>query len=101
MKLGAVVFFAAVAAAQEVAHQHPAASATIPLQPLAQQVRQLEEALAYLGQPLQNADLRRINEAIGNSDETAAVRQLESIPYGRETGSVWICNGFSRSRYSR
>jgi hypothetical protein len=79
MKFGSVIFFAAVAAAQEVAHQHPVAGASIPLQPLAQQVRQLEEALAYLGQPLQNVDLRRINEAIGNADETAAVRQLESI----------------------
>ena len=71
MKLGTVFLFAAAAAAQQ--------TASIPLQPLAQQVRQLEEALAYLGQPLQTADLRRINEAIGTSDETAAVRQLESI----------------------
>src|SRR5215471_14220620 len=71
MKLGTVFLFAAAAAAQQ--------TASIPLQPLAQQVRQLEEALAYLGQPLQTADLRRINEAIGNSDEAAAVRQLESI----------------------
>ena len=71
MKFGTVFLFAAAAAAQQ--------TASIPLQPLAQQVRQLEEAFAYLGQPLQTADLRRINEAIGNSDEAAAVRQLESI----------------------
>src|SRR5215813_2383936 len=71
MKLGTVFLFAAAAAAQQ--------TASIPLQPLAQQVRQLEEALAYLGQPLQTADLRRINEAVGNSDQAAAVRQLESI----------------------
>ena len=50
MKLGIVTLFTAALAAQEAAHQHPAAS--IPLQPLAQQVRQLEEALNYLGQPL-------------------------------------------------
>src|SRR5712692_7911835 len=78
MKLGIVVWFAGVAAAQEAAHQHPAA-ASIPLQPLALQVRQLEEALTFLGQPLQTADLRRINEAIANPDETAATHQLESI----------------------
>jgi hypothetical protein len=78
MKFGIVVLFAGVAAAQPAAHQHPA-PASIPLQPLAQQVRLLEEALAYLGQPLQATDLRRINEAIANSDEAAAVHQLESI----------------------
>src|ERR1041384_5843486 len=78
MKFGIVVFFAGVAAAQQAAHQHPA-PASIPLQPLAQQVRQLEEALAYLGQPLQATDLRRINEAIANPDEAAAVHQLETV----------------------
>src|SRR5262245_28068335 len=81
MKLGIrVVFssliFGGIAVAQQAGHPVPA---SIPLQPLAQQVRQLSEALAYLGQPLQTADLRRINEAIGNPDEAAAVRQLESI----------------------
>jgi hypothetical protein len=50
----------------------------VALQPLAQQVRQLEEALNYLGQPLPVADQRRIHEAIANPDEAAAVRQLEA-----------------------
>lgn len=49
------------------------------LQPLAQQVRQLEEALNYLGQPLPAAEHRQINDAIGRADEAAAVRELESI----------------------
>src|SRR5262249_3248619 len=73
--------FAGIAAAQQADHQHPAPP--VPLQPLAQQVRQLEEALAYLGQPLSPADHRRINEAIANSDQAAAVAQLEGIldPY--------------------
>jgi hypothetical protein len=66
-------------AAAQPAHQHRPETAPIPLQPLAQQVRQLEEALSYLGQPLTPAEHRQINDAIGRSDETAAVRELESI----------------------
>ena len=50
MKLTIAFIFAGIAAAQQADHQHPAPP--VPLQPLAQQVRQLEEALAYLGQPL-------------------------------------------------
>ena len=81
MKLAIVLILPMVAVAQE-AHQHSAAP-VIPLQPLAQQVRQLEDALNYLGQPLPAADTRRINEAIANPDEAAAVTQLQSIldPY--------------------
>jgi hypothetical protein len=77
MKAVVTVLFCSIAAAQD-AHQH-AAPAPIPLQPLAQQVRQLEEALTYLGQPFAAADLRRIHEAVANPDEAAAVRTLESI----------------------
>jgi hypothetical protein len=51
----------------------------VPLQPLAQQVRQLEEALNYLGQPLPPMDHRQINEAIGKTDEAGAVAALESV----------------------
>ena len=82
MKLAIALFFAGIAGAQEAAHQH-AAAAPIPLQPLAQQVRQLEDALNYLGQPLSAADQRRINEAIGNADEAAATAELQAIldPY--------------------
>ena len=72
--------FCGLATAQQVAqqHQHDAAQ-PVPLQPLAQQVRQLEEALNYLGQPLPAADHRRINDAIGNTDEAAAIAALESV----------------------
>ena len=82
MKLTIVLFLSGFAAAQEAAHQH-SASAPVPLQPLAQQVRQLEDALNYLGQPLPAADQRRINEAIGNADEAAAVVQIQAAldPY--------------------
>src|SRR4029077_7660700 len=77
MKLGLTVILCGIALAQDTAHQHP--PAPIPLQPLAQQVRQLEEAMNYLGQPFAAAELRRIHEAIANPDEAAAVRALESI----------------------
>ena len=77
MKLGLSVILCGIAAAQDATHQH--APAPIPLQPLAQQVRQLEEAMNYLGQPFATAELRRIHEAIANPDEAAAVRALESI----------------------
>jgi len=63
--------------AQEMAHQHEPPK--VPLQPLAQQARQLEDALNYLGQPLPPAVHRQINGAIAKSDEGAAVRELESI----------------------
>ena len=51
----------------------------VPLQPLAQQVRRLEDALTYLGQPLPSADHAAINAAIGMPDERAAVEELERI----------------------
>ena len=51
----------------------------VPLQPLAQQVRQIENALSYLGQPLSELDVQRINAAIALQDESAAVTELERI----------------------
>src|SRR2546423_446533 len=55
----------------------------VPLQPLAQQVRRLETALAYLGQPLAQSDRTRVDEAIGMTDESAAASRLQEIldPY--------------------
>src|SRR5260370_19662633 len=80
MKLWAtVILLCAGAYAQDTTHQHATAPAPIPLQPLALQVRQLEEAMTYLGQPFSVADLRGIHEAIANPDEAAAVGALESI----------------------
>ena len=55
------------------------AQTRIPLQPFAQQVRQVETSLAYLGQPLAQNDADAINRAIGNADEATAVAQLEQI----------------------
>jgi hypothetical protein len=60
-------------------HRHEPAGPKVPLQALAQQVRQVESALDYLGQPLPPADDRAINDAISGPDETAAVAKLEAI----------------------
>jgi hypothetical protein len=60
-------------------HAHQAPSTTVPLQPLAMQVRRLETALAYLGEPLQPADLVALNEAISLPDEAAAVARLQAV----------------------
>jgi len=51
----------------------------IALQPLAQQIRQVQEALSFLGQPLLGADAQRINTAMGEADEAAAVAELERV----------------------
>jgi hypothetical protein len=56
-----------------------AAQTTVPLQPLAQQVRRLEDAMNYLGQPFSPADHNAINAAIANADEAAAVAEMEKI----------------------
>jgi hypothetical protein len=79
MKFWVTVLLCAIATAQDTTHQHGTPAAPIPLQPLAQQVRQLEEAMNYLGQPFAPADLRRIHQAVANPDEAAAVHALESI----------------------
>jgi hypothetical protein len=58
-------------ASQTVEHGH--APAPVPLQPLAQQVRLLERALSYLGQPLPPAAHERINRATAGADVGANV----------------------------
>jgi hypothetical protein len=60
-------------------HQHNATAAPVALQPMAQQARQLAEALNYLGQPLTDAEQRRVNDAIGMPEEAAAVQALEAV----------------------
>jgi hypothetical protein len=73
------ILLCAWACAQDTTHQHATATAPVPLQPLALQVRQLEEAMTYLGQPFSATELRGIHEAIANPDEAAAVHRLEAI----------------------
>ena len=60
-------------------HVHDEGAAVVPLQPLAQQVRRLETALVYLGQPFPAADQKRIDDAIADPDEAAAVHKLEAV----------------------
>jgi hypothetical protein len=60
-------------------HQHTVKPAPVPLQPMAQQARILTEALNYLGQPLTSGEQKRLNEAIGMTDEAAAVEALEKV----------------------
>lgn len=51
----------------------------VSLQPLARQVRQVEDALSYLGQPVPRDDQELINSAIGSDDEAASIRHLEQV----------------------
>src|SRR5437868_11784360 len=53
------------------------AQTRVSLQPFAQQIRQVETSLSYLGQPLAQKDRDAINLAIANADEAAAVAQLQ------------------------
>jgi hypothetical protein len=54
------------------------AQLAVPLQPLAQQVRRVATALAYLGQPLAPEDSRAIDEAVALKDEAAAVERIQT-----------------------
>jgi hypothetical protein len=56
-----------------------AAQTSVPLQPFAQQVRQVETALAYLGEPLSSQDQNAIDSLTGSTHETDAVAGLEKI----------------------
>src|SRR5215208_5393470 len=60
------------------AQQHPEheEAAPVALQPLAQQVRQVESVLASLGQPLTGPEHEALNRAIGDRDEQQAVRMI-------------------------
>ncbi len=56
----------------------PLLAQQVPLQPLAQQVRRLEDAFAFIGQPLPPQTRQKIDEAIATSDDKQAVQLLES-----------------------
>jgi hypothetical protein len=73
-----VAFFALSALLTGAAPRKPAQTHVV-LQPFAQQVRQVESALGYLGQPLAEQDQEAINRAIGEVDEAAAIAHLEQI----------------------
>lgn len=73
-----VAFFALSAFLTGAVPRKPAQT-RVALQPFAQQVRQVESALGYLGQPLAEQDQEAINRAIGEVDEAAAIAHLEQI----------------------
>jgi hypothetical protein len=68
-----------LAAAGSLAAARPQNSAAVPLQPFADQVRQLESTLSFLGQPLSAADQQAINSAFANPDPQAAVAQASAV----------------------
>jgi hypothetical protein len=72
----------------------------VPLQPLAQQVRRLEDALSFLGQPLPARTRAAINSAIAAPDELAAVTQIETALEPFVLAVVNI-NGESRVKVER
>jgi hypothetical protein len=51
----------------------------VALQPFAQQVRQVETTLAYLGEPLPPKDQKAIDALMAKTDEAAAVEGLQQI----------------------
>ena len=51
----------------------------VPLQPLSQQVRRLEDALSYLGQPLPPEVHAALNQAMAMENETAAVARIQEL----------------------
>ncbi len=58
---------------------HVQPEAVVPLQPLAQHVRTLSNALAYAGQPLPDEELKRIDEALAQTDQQHAVSMLQDV----------------------
>ena len=72
-----VAALALIACAQ--AFEGATTALTVPLQPLAQQARQIESTLAYLGQPLSAEEVSRIDEAVAEPSESKAVDRLQSI----------------------
>src|ERR1700694_1448206 len=73
----ALLLAAALSAAGQTTHVHHEEGGVGSLPTLAQQVRRIENALEYLGQPLSAADQRRLNDAIALTDEAAAVREIQ------------------------
>src|SRR5215467_16246982 len=61
------------------ASQSAGRNGPIPLQPLAQQAHQIENAMAYLGEPFSAEEVSRIDDAVALADESKAVERLQSV----------------------
>ncbi|MGH9846982.1 MAG: hypothetical protein ACREEM_50440, partial [Blastocatellia bacterium] len=55
------------------------AQTEVALQPFAQQVRRLEDALSFLGQPLPAQVHQQINQALALDNEREAVARIEKL----------------------
>ena len=78
--VSAIIAFSSLTVVQTLTGMLLFGQSRVSLQPLAQQVRQVETALAYLGQPLSESDQQAIDQAIaGADDEAAAVAHLQQI----------------------
>jgi hypothetical protein len=76
----ASIVVAALALLSSVRASESAASVSpVPLQPLAQQAHQIENALAYLGQPLSGDEISKIDEAVSEPNESKAVEHLQAV----------------------
>jgi hypothetical protein len=92
--------------AQTAGHEHahgPAApndSPAVALQPLAQQIRRLESAMDFLGQPLASKTKEAINKVVDSGDEAVAAASLQDLldPYVLATVDI---NAESRVKVSR
>ena len=78
-RISAACSFVAALGVIANAQQVQLPSLAVPLQPLAQQVRQMETALSYLGQPFSADELAHIDEAIKDAQESEAVKRLQSV----------------------
>ncbi len=76
------------------------AASTVPLQPFADQVRQLESTLDFLGQPLASPDQQAINRAFASSDPQAAVGQASAV-LDKYTLAIVTINAESRVSVER
>ena len=56
-----------------------AAALPVPLQPLAQQAHQMENAMAYLGQPFSAEEISKIDQAVAEPNESKAVERLQNV----------------------
>jgi hypothetical protein len=67
----------------------------VPLQPFVLQVRQVESALEYLGEPLAPAERDQINQAVADPNEGMAVARIEQV-LDRHTLAIVDINPESR-----
>jgi hypothetical protein len=79
MRASGIVFVFLIIGLQGLTAELVDAQTHVPLQPFVQHVRQLETALAYLGQPLTQSDLEAINTAVAQTDESSAGARLVQI----------------------